>query len=482
MALAVNQRSASIERIAKHWPMLEALMGGTDAMRAAGETFLPKFPNEDPEAYKCRLATATLFPAFKRTARVLASKPFSRPLTFSDATPVEIKGREANPEASPPVMGIAGWADDIDLQGVNLHTFAGEMALEALSYGLCGILVEAPKPIQGAGAVVTQADQKRAGVRPYFVRVMHGQILGGRLRRVGNQMVLTQLRLRETDEVDDGDWGDKTVERVRVLEPGQWTIHEQEGGLDGKWSITDGGTTTLQEIPFVPIYGSRLAYLMGISPLLELAHLNVKQWQSQSDQDNILHVARVPILFAKGFQDDDTITVGANTAVQTTSTDADMKFVEHTGAAIEAGQTSLDDLKEEMVQAGAEIVEKREGGERTATETATDGEANKSDLQRFAEGLEDSLDRALDFMAKLGGLAPTCNVTLFKEFGGVFQGTPGATVVFTAQDRGLLSKPSAINELKRRGELAPEIDAKRELALVESEGPALGTITDDPDA
>jgi hypothetical protein len=36
--------------------------------------------------------------------------------------------------------------------------------------------------------------------------------------------------------------------------------------------------------------------MMGISPLRDLAYLNVKHWQSQSDQDTILHVARVPIL------------------------------------------------------------------------------------------------------------------------------------------------------------------------------------------
>jgi hypothetical protein len=49
-------------------------------------------------------------------------------------------------------------------------------------------------------------------------------------------------------------------------------------------------------IPFVPLYGTRLAFMMGISPLRDVAYLNVKHWQSQSDQDTILHVARVPIL------------------------------------------------------------------------------------------------------------------------------------------------------------------------------------------
>jgi hypothetical protein len=40
----------------------------------------------------------------------------------------------------------------------------------------------------------------------------------------------------------------------------------------------------------------RCAFGDGEPPLLDLAYLNVKHWQSQSDQDNILHIARVPIL------------------------------------------------------------------------------------------------------------------------------------------------------------------------------------------
>ena len=35
-------------------------------------------------------------------------------------------------------------------------------------------------------------------------------------------------------------------------------------------------------------------------PLLDLAWLNLAHWQSSSDQRHILHIARVPILFARG--------------------------------------------------------------------------------------------------------------------------------------------------------------------------------------
>lgn len=41
------------------WDINDALMGGTLEMRRQGTAYLPKWPNEDPDSYKERLATAT---------------------------------------------------------------------------------------------------------------------------------------------------------------------------------------------------------------------------------------------------------------------------------------------------------------------------------------------------------------------------------------------------------------------------------------
>lgn len=42
------------------WDINDALMGGTLEMRRQGKKYLPKWPNEDPESYKERLASAAL--------------------------------------------------------------------------------------------------------------------------------------------------------------------------------------------------------------------------------------------------------------------------------------------------------------------------------------------------------------------------------------------------------------------------------------
>ena len=53
--------------------------------------------------------------------------------------------------------------------------------------------------------------------------------------------------------------------------------------------------------------------MRGTPPLLNLGLLNIKHWQSQSEQDNILHVARVPLLVAYGLDRNEELTVGAST-------------------------------------------------------------------------------------------------------------------------------------------------------------------------
>ena len=66
MALRVQDSSSEVQEMATAWAIAEALLGGTAAMRTQRDAYLPKWPSEEPESYRARLATATLFPAFAR--------------------------------------------------------------------------------------------------------------------------------------------------------------------------------------------------------------------------------------------------------------------------------------------------------------------------------------------------------------------------------------------------------------------------------
>lgn len=454
MALGVHEPNDEIRALSREWSVLEALMGGTPTMRAASTALLPKWPNEEDEAYALRLRTATLFPAYRRTVGVMVGKPFSKPLTLVDVP-----------------RQIEGWADDIDLQGVALHQFAAEMFEESF-YGLAGILVDYPEVPEGTTETVAAAEA--AGRRPYWVRIKHGQILGWRAAVQGGRMRLTQLRFMESVDEDDGEFGTAAVPQVRVLEPGAWRTFRKNA--EGRWVEHARGATTLPVIPFVPVYGFRRGFMDGLPPLLDLAYLNVKHWQSQSDQDTILHVARVPILAMIGAEDSAALTVGASAAVRL-PLGADMKFVEHGGAAIAAGQESLAALEEQMVQTGAELMVQKPGA-RTATEDANDAEGNRCDLQRMADGFADALDQALYLTALYARLDAGGRVQLFDDYGAATLSDASATLVKDLQAAGLLSRETALRELQRRGVLSADIDPADELDKAAADGPALGAVDD----
>lgn len=466
MTLKVDQPSAAVCEMAKQWHVVDALMGGTPAMRAAGKTYLPQWPNEEDDSYEARLKVATLFPAYERTVSVMAGKPFAKALTLSDDTPDQIRT----------------WAEDIDLQGVNLHTFASEMFYQGIGWGYGGILVDAPKPTRKvSGRPSTRKEQQEQGVRPYWSRIRHDQILGWRTTKGSGPKKLTMLRIIEADTEDDGDYGELAIFRIRVLRPGSYELWEARADRRAKggtsYKEVESGTTGVNEITFAPVYGVKTGFMTARPPMQNLAYLNVEHWQSKSDQQNILHFARVPILFGRQLGDS-SIVIGAATAVKGDFEKSDLKFVEHTGASIGAGRQSMLDLEEEMIQSGAELLVKKPG-QRSATESANDAEANKSDLQRHGESFEDTLDLSLYFTALYSSQKKGGKATLFKDYGAANLTEASGQLVNDMQSRGLIRRVTAVKEQQRRGILSADIDAETEVALAEEEGPEPGTLTDD---
>lgn len=432
------------------WTLVRALLGGTDAMRAAGESYLPKWPAEDGDSYAARKATAVLFPAYQRTVTTLAGKPFSKPLSLGEDVPEVIKG----------------YTENIDLEGRNLHTFTADVMEAALGYGLGLILVDFPTRPDG---INTLADERRAGLRPYFVQIHPWQLIGWRAGRVKGQWELQQLRFMECVEEQSGDFGTVEVDQVRVLEPGKWSTYRKDD--KGNWLQHGAGVTTLNRIPLAVAYGQRTGFMCAKPPLLEMAHLNVAHWQSASDQQTVLHVARVPILAAIGVEEEFSLVVGAQTAV-CLPTNADLKFVEHTGAAIEAGAKDLKDLEERMRQAGAELLVI--DNKLTATQVSSENAVGMCALQRIGESVEDATDQALQFMAEWIGVPEGGHVTVFKDYAAANLSDASTQMIKDWVAAGLLSKEAAFHELQRRGAISADLTWEDVKDQIDMEGPALG--------
>jgi len=227
----------------------------------------------------------------------------------------------------------------------------------------------------------------------------------------------------------------------------------------------------------VPIYGRRLAYMVGHPPLLDMAYQNVKHWQAQSDQDDSARFARKRLLVFVGLDDTQNLTASSSQAIKL-PLGGSAEVIQGSAESVTVGRAELDALEGQMIQSGAELLT-RQPGQRTATEASNDAEANKSELQRIVETFEDSLDMALQLTADWLGLPDGGSVSLYKDFsvGSLSEAT--AQLLLQLQQGAVITKATLIKEQQRRGVLSPDLNPAAELDAVAEEGPPLGTMGDE---
>lgn len=448
------------------WVIVDALMGGTKAMRKAGTKFLPKWPKEEQDAYDSRLKASTLLPAYSETVQNMTGRVFAEPIVLGENVPDQIRT----------------YADNIDRQGNNLQVWSQSLFSSGLSHGLCHVLVDYPQTAapDGTTSVVTKADEIAAGVRPYAIIIRPEQVLGWKSESTGGEHVLSQFRFMESvEEADpDNEFVTKPVNQVRVLEPGRWFTYRKakaEGGKE-EWRLYQEGVTTLDKIPLATLYTKRTGFMTATPPLMELAHLNIKHWQSQSDQDNILHYVRVPILFGAGFDEEKQITVGGGTMIRNDNVEAKLNYVEHTGKAIDAGRLSLQDLLDDMRIAGAKLLHKEKQATKTAAQAEEEAAQEMSPLETMAGQLEDCLDQVLQLFAEWMKLPSGGNCQVNGNFDVDYAPETTLPLLKGMVDARYLSQETLFGEVQRRGVLNGDLKWDDEKAKIAEQGPALGAL------
>lgn len=429
--------------------LVTTLMGGTEAMREAGQKYLPREPKESVAAYRNRLSRSVLYNAFADTVQKLVGKPFSKPVNMLEDTPEQIKE----------------WSKDIDLCGSNVTTFCREIFEYGLTDGLVHLLVDHPRN----DGEKTLADEQSLKTRPYIVPVRAADLIGWRSELVNGVRTLTQVRFRETSTEADGEWGEKCVQRIRVLYPDRFELYELQ---KKEWVIVDQGLISLGRIPLVTFYTGKTGYMEAKPPLLDLAHLNVLHWQSSSDQEHILHFIRFPLLHGAGFsQDQKDIEIGPNRMIMSEDPQSKLTFVEHTGAAVDSGRQSIRDLEEKMDAMGGQLLMQR-SGDSTATAASLDTAKSHSALQDMVRRLENAMQQAFMLMALWSKLPADAvgGVNINEDFGLSLISGKDEDTLLKSRLSGELSRESYLTELKRRNVLRNELDIEEEIDRIETEG------------
>lgn len=419
-----------------HWVLIEDLMQGTYGMRRKHRRYLPQEPRELDESYDNRLARSVCPPYYQRLERMLAGMLTRKPVRLENVNDV-----------------IREQLFDVDLQGHDLNVWVYETARKLVRYGHVGVLVDAPQGGDG---------------RPYWVTYTPRDILGWRTEQTNGNQRLTQLRLKESVLVPDGEWGEKMVEQVRVLRPGQFELWQL--GEKSQWTKVDEGTTSLPEIPFSVAYSNRIGFMESRPPMEDIAELNLKAYQIQSDLDNQLHISAVPMLAFYGFPSAaEEVSAGPGEAIAFPA-EGRAEYIEPGGSSFKYQFDRLTQLERQINELGLSAVLGQKLSAETAEAKMIDRSQGDSTMMVVAQQVQDMIDNCLRFHADYLQIADAGSSYVNRDFVGARLDPTEQLALLQLYTAGTITQKTLLDQLSQGEVLGDEFDVEMELEATQVGG------------
>jgi hypothetical protein len=433
----VNDPNAAWRNQEPHWILIEDLVGGTYELRRRHRRYLPQEPRELDESYDNRLARSVCPPYYQRLERMLAGMLTRKPVRLNDVSDV-----------------VREQLFDVDLQGNDLNVWCYEACRKLVRYGHIGVLVDAP----AAGELG----------RPYWVTYTPREILGWRTELIDGAQKLTQLRLLEKVIVPDGDYGEKEVEQVRVLTPGAFEIHRHDA--KGQFVIHESGTTTMDHIPFAVAYSNRVNFMESRPPLEDIANLNLKAYQVQSDLDNQLHISAVPMLAFFGFPSSaEEVSAGPGEAISFPS-DGRAEYIAPPSNAFDSQFRRLDQLASQINELGLSAVLGQKLSAETAESKRIDRSQGDSTMMVIAQNMQDLIDNCLADHAHYLNIPETGSSFVNRDFLGARLEPQEIQSLLALYTAGTITQKTLLDQLYEGEVLGDEFNVEEEIESTQAGG------------
>ena len=372
------------------WLRARDVIAGDDAVKAAGELYLPRLDSQDDDEYLAYKIRACFFNATSRTCDGFLG------LLFRRDPEVKLPDRHA---------GVGGalrvFTDDVDLMGTSLFTFCKGVVGEVLALGRCGTLID------------WQTDGES---RAYVVRYAAEDILNWQTQRINGRNVVTLIALREvaSKPVTEDPFAVDQVQNIRVLKleslPDGGTRYvveiwqEQKTGnyrrKKSEWKLVESRIPlrlgkTIPLIPFV-FHGPRNALPdVDKMPLADIITVNLDHYRLDADYKHGLHYTALPTAWVSGFDKTSELRIGSSTAWVAETPGAVAGFLEFKGQGLGTFENAQNRDERLMAVLGSRMLEdtKRVGETADAIELRQAGE--NSILMTLALSISDSISQVL---------------------------------------------------------------------------------------
>jgi hypothetical protein len=403
--MPVNSTHPEYDASAAEWLRARDVLAGEDAVKAAGERYLPRLDSQTDDEYAAYGRRASLFNATARTADGYIGLIFRRP-PF-------VKTPEASGGGG---KALAQFVNDADMLGTSLYGYAKNVVNEVISVGRAGTLVDWEGQFEN---------------RVYASLYIAEQIVNWRVQRVNGRniptlVVLKETAIRNSSAQKPDEFIDEPVEQIRVLKlvdnaakdagkkveyhcqieiwqalpgeqkPGQKTRR----GTKVEWQLVETKTPLrlgkpLPLIPFV-FHGPRHSLpAVGRLPLGDIIAVNLDHYRLNADYKHGLHFTALPTAWVSGFDKTSTLRIGSSTAWVAETPGATAGFLEFTGQGLTTFERAMDRDERLMAVLGSRLLEdqKKVGETAEAIQLRQGGE--NSILGNISTSVSESLTQVL---------------------------------------------------------------------------------------
>lgn len=456
------------------WSRARDAIAGEDAVKAAGETYLPRLDSQSDDEFEAYVNRALFFGATGRTADGFSGMVFRRDPVLKLPEP-----------GSPAGAVMERLRADVDMLGTGLFSYVKVVANEIMATGRCGTLVE------------WHDDE----ARPFVCFYTAEQIVNWRMERIGGRMMLSLVVLRETveeAEVDDP-FELKSIPQIRVLRiDGEglvvdvWQEEEIEASAAGsqsrRWKLV-GSTRPrragkpLRFIPFVFHGPSNDLPHPSKPPLEDIIVANFDHYRLDADFKHGLHFTALPTAWVSGFDKDATLKIGSTVAWVSETQGATAGFLEFKGQGLQTFEREKDRLERLMAILGSRMLESQKRVSESAEALSLRQAGESSVVANMSASLSKSLTKVLRWAhwwltsdedpEKIP--VETVSIELNKDFETATMTAQELVAMVQAWQAGLISHDTALNKLREGEILPPARTNEEELELIDARpAPALG--------
>lgn len=466
------KRAPDSAAMVEYWDKTDAIVEGYAAIRAAKETYLPRFVDETNAEYEVRVNLTKFTNVYRDVVEGLASKPFEEEISIRE---------DGLPEA------VKDFAEDVDGEGNNLTAFASITFFNGINSAIDWIFVD--YPTVDNTVVRTKADQKAAGIRPFWSHVLGRNVLEARTKNINGTQKLSYIRIFEP--------GSNTPDCVRIFElddAGRVTWQLWEKGDKKKFYLIKDGVLSINVIPLVPFAtgrkdGSTFKYFPAMQ---DAADLQIDLYQQESGLKFISTMAAYPMLAANGFRPElgadgktpKKVAVGPTRVLwgipDGNGNHGEWAYVEPSATSMKFLQEKIIETKQDLRELGRQPLTANSGNLTVITTAVAAGKA-RSAVAAWALALKDAIENAFLITAQylnIGDFEPEVNV--YNEFDNFTDGGADLTELGNARRAGDISRETYWYELKRRKVLSPEFEKDEETERLLNEIPGEPDL-DNPD-